>query len=167
VLLSDPAHPLARGLAPRQDWAGALYDAEYLGVISQHEGGYYWPPRFYADDPAAATLATFEDGKSALAVRVFPEWTSVYVASPGGISAELFNAIARRAGAYVCSEAGNDVAVNERLLSIHGTTRGRRTFRLPRRATVVNLADGRVLARDVIAFQADIEAQSSYWFSLE
>lgn len=124
-------------------------------------------PRFYIEDSKAEILAQYHDAKAAIAVKTFDDWTSVYVCPPEGLSSELFNNIARDAGAYVCSEPGNNIYVKDNFMSIHGVKPGYYTINLPQRGTVVNVKTGEIIARDTEKFQMFINAQSTYWLEIE
>ncbi|NOY79836.1 MAG: hypothetical protein GXP31_02405 [Kiritimatiellaeota bacterium] len=141
-------HPLTRGLLPRQ------------GVSAR-------ACKFWITDRRVVPLARYAgSGELATAARAFDQWRSVYIASPGGLGPVLLNNVARWAGAYVCTTPGDAVYLSGRLLCVHGVRGGRRTFRLPRRATVIDLPAQKTLARDTDRFEADIPLQKTRWFEL-
>ncbi len=141
-------HPLTRGLLPVQGYTARA-------------------SKFRVTDRNVIPLARYiGDGEIATAARVFPQWRSVYIASPGGLGPVLLNNVARWAGAYVCTTPGDAVYLDGRLLCVHGVRGGRRIFRLPRRATVIDLFTGQVLARDTDRFEAHIPLQQTRWFEL-
>lgn len=162
---AEYSHSLSRGLPHLHGMDIFDRDAARLGQpVGSRTDDY---PRFYIEDNRADILARYHDGKGAIAVRQFDNWTSIYVCSPEGLSSELFNNIARQAGAYVCSEPGNNLFAKENFICIHGIKPGYRTINLPKRGTVVNVKTGKIVARDAETFQMFIEAQSSYWLEIK
>lgn len=123
--------------------------------------------RFYINDPEASVLARYRDGEAAIAVRRFPDWTSVYVAAPAGLQARLLNNIAREAGAYVLTEPGQAIEMNKNFISIHGMRNAEHRLQLPFTATVRSLDTGETITENVDAFTLSVEAQNQYWFSLQ
>ena len=167
----DLAGKLAAGL-PSLQGMGEMY--QKLWSLPEPPYLSYDLQRFWVDDPAAAVLARYRDGKAAIAVRRLPgpggggnDWTSVYVAPPGGLEGRLLNNIARQAKAFVALDAGPAVEMNGNFLSLHGTVGGRYEITLPRRGTVRAADTGAVLARSATSFTADVQAQHTYWYLLE
>ncbi|MFA7230874.1 MAG: hypothetical protein WC071_06360, partial [Victivallaceae bacterium] len=90
--------PLLKNLNPRQD----LWSIERASMLLSGTYGYYDQPYFYIDDHKAEILGVYhKTGQGAIGVKKFSDWTSVYIASAGGLSAGLLNNICRQAGAYV------------------------------------------------------------------
>ncbi len=90
-------------------------------------------------------LARFaSDGAPALALRDTDGCRRVYVCEPAGLSADMFNRLAREAGAYVpVSGGGLQVDMNGNFVSLHALRSGAWDFKLPFPCRVVNLASGR------------------------
>jgi len=114
-----------------------------------------------------------EDGKVVAALKQFPGWRSIYVATPGALPADLINNIASLADAYVCCRAGLPVWVNDHFISVHGTQPGPVDIRLPRPASEVrDAATGRPLAsadggRKLTRITIDLPLQETRWLLLE
>ncbi|MFA7231639.1 MAG: hypothetical protein WC071_10250, partial [Victivallaceae bacterium] len=103
-------HLFAQGLLERQDISSVEKNGDTLGYNKED---YYNAPYFFISDPEAKTIASYQQtGQGAIAVKEFPDWTSVYVATAAGLSSELLNNICRQAGAYVCTRPGLDISMN-------------------------------------------------------
>jgi len=157
--------PLARDLPPLQGVGDMLRSFFTLGPAPV---AYLDAQRFWVTDAGAAPLARYaSDERTAVAVRRFPDWTSVYVAAVGGLSAQLFHNIAREAGAFVATDPGPAVDMNGSFLSLHGVRGGSYAVRLPRTCDVVEAFTGRRVAAGVKQFRIDLPAQDTQWFLLE
>jgi hypothetical protein len=125
-------------------------------------------PIFCLDDPEARVLGqvVFSRGncKPGMGVRVFPEWTSIYVAAPN-LPAPLLRGIAGFAGVHVYNREGDVLYANRNLLGVHTVSGGSRTFRLPRNVEqVYDLFNRRTIARDATEFQVQLRPVSSSFF---
>lgn len=161
---SDEEDVLSEGMQGLQGM-GEAYRAMY--TIADGPNRLYDVQRFYINDPRATVLARYTDGTGAIAVRRFPDWTSVYVAPPGGLEGQLLNNIAREAGAYVLTEPGQAIEMNRNFISVHGMRNGEHRFQLPYAATVTDLETGEVISEGADEFSLPIEAQKQYWFLLK
>lgn len=123
--------------------------------------------RFWITDDRAVPLAHYADGKTALAVRRFEDWTSVYVAALLGLGGDLLNALARQADAYVVCDPGPAVAMNGSFMSINGLLNGPHTFTLPRKATVTDAWTGETIATDATTFTLDLQADQTRWLLID
>ena len=160
------SHPLAQGVAPFQGMS------EMLLAISSLDGPNRWvarPQPFWIDDPAVTPLARYaENGRTAMAVREFDGWTSIYLAAPNSLGNDLLNTIARRAGAYVCGKPGQSIHMSGRFISLHGMKSEEYAIALPPGAQrVIDPDTGGVLAENVREFTVHAEAQRTYWFFLD
>ncbi|NCO34728.1 MAG: hypothetical protein AUJ92_08210 [Armatimonadetes bacterium CG2_30_59_28] len=142
-------HPLSKNLLPLQ---GNAMNSGKFSIV----------------DEQAIPLARYvTGGEVAIAAREFPAWRSVYIAAPGALDPNLLNNVARWSSAYVCSSPGDVVFINSHFLSVHGVTGGKRTFALPRRSTVTDMATAKTIAKDVTSFEADVPLQRTRWFRVE
>ena len=91
-------------------------------------------PIFYLDDSDARVLGqvVFAQGacKPGMGVKVFPEWTSIYVAAPN-LPASLLRGIARFAGIHLFNADGDVLYATHDLLGVHTVSGGERTFTSP------------------------------------
>jgi Beta-galactosidase len=164
VLSVKNDHPFAKNLSKKQDHL----TIERASQLLKGRKSYYDQPYFYIDDKSATILAAYQNSKKgAIGVKEFTDWTSVYVASPGGLSSDLINNICRNTGAYVCTGPGVDVALNDHFISIHGIVPGYFIFSLPRKANVRNLKTGQIIARNTDKIQMWVEPQTTYWLGIE
>ena len=106
--------------------------------------------------------------KTALAVRRYPDYTSVYCAAPGGLGADLFFNLAKEAGIYRVSDRPGLIAdVNDFFMNIHAYSGGRYKIDLPLKSTVIDALSGKTIAENADSFVCDFEAQETRWFLLE
>jgi hypothetical protein len=127
-------------------------------------------PIFYVDDPAATVLGqvVYSQGncRPGMAVRSFPDWTSIYVAAPN-LPAALLRNIARFAGAHIYSNEGDIIYATRELLGVHTVSGGPRRLQLPRPAVeVVDLFADRTVARDTAAFEVELPPASTALYLL-
>lgn len=126
--------------------------------------------KFWIEDGYDASLAKYlEDGRTAIAVKRFKDWTSIYVAAPNALAAELMNNIAQEAGAYRCGPAAmGELRMSGRFVSYHALKSGKYEFNLPKGASkVIDPETGQVLAEGVKSFTIDGKAQTTYWYFIE
>jgi len=122
--------------------------------------------RFVVADEDAVPLAQYEDGRTAVAMKKFPEWTSVYFGMLGTLDGGLLNRIAHQAGALVLADTPVAVEFNGRFLSLHGVRNGPVTVHLPTKSRVFDFDTGQEVAhdRDVTL---DLRAGDTRWFRVE
>jgi hypothetical protein len=145
----DFHHPITQGLPQDLFW-GASYKLS---------------PIFYLDDPDAHVLGqvVFSLGncKPGMGVKVFPGWTSIYVAAPN-LPAPVLRGIAGFAGVHLYSHDGDVLYAARNLLAVHTVSGGDRTFRLPRREEeVYDLFERRTVTRDTQEFQVTLQPAST------
>jgi hypothetical protein len=122
------------------------------------EGGY---------DEALANYAN--DNKVAMAVKRFPEWTSIYIAAPNALASEMMNNIAKEAGVYRAGTAGmGELRMSGRFVSYHALRSGKYIFNLPKGATkILDAETGKLLAKGVKDYVIEGKAQTTYWYFIE
>jgi hypothetical protein len=157
--------PLAKNLLPLQGMGDIFRTQFNLDTTTPN----YDTQRFWVDDTQVTPLATYpEDGKTAIAVRRFPDWTSIYVAPLGGLSAELLNNAARESGAFVASEPNAlSIDMNNRFMSLNALQSGDYQIRLPRKSKITDVDSGKVVASNAEVFTLQMQAQESRWLRLE
>lgn len=95
--------------------------------------------RFVVKDKQAKTLAVYEDKESAIAIKKFPNWTSVYFGLIGTLDARLLANVAKEAGVHTFTDSGvGNVEFNGNLLSIHCLKNGVNTVSLPQKSRVID-----------------------------
>jgi hypothetical protein len=156
--------PLGQGLRPLLGMA-EIWRAFF--ILQRSPLLQYDCQRFWIDDPAAVALAAYNDGKTALAVKRFANWTSVYAASLLGISGDLLNNIAVEAGAAVLTRPGPTIAMNGNFLSVHGMVNRVAEFRLPWKATLRDAFTNEVVVKQEDHFTLPLDAHVTRWFLID
>jgi len=145
-------------------WASFLHITNFNHPITAHlSQDVYWGtdsrlgPMFYLDDPEARVLgeAVFAQGtcKPGFGVKVFSEWTSIYISVPN-LPPSVLRGIARFAKVHIYEDQGDVLSVSRKLLSVHTVSGGARTFRLPRKVEVVyDFFNRKIIARDTDNFE--------------
>lgn len=129
--------------------------------------GFRVQPRFFGDDAQATVLGQLAGlNRPGLLVKQQDGWTSVYSSAPI-LPAALLRNIARAAGCHVYTDAGDVVYADRNFLAIYAPNGGRRTVRLPRAATVVDLLGGRTLATGTVEFPLELPANTAKILALE
>lgn len=124
--------------------------------------------RFYVDDPAAAPLAYYTDGRVAAAVKEMGTYTSVYLGHPSGLTPQFIANLAVFAGVHTYLEPG-DMFMHHRddLAVIHGVEGGQKVLRLPFPARVTDLLAARVLAEEAQEVAIRVEPGQTLWLQIE
>ncbi len=155
--------PLVRNVASYQGMSEL-----YLTILSlQGRSSFcarYQP--FWIDDAAATPLAHYaQNGRTAAAVKRMDGWTSIYLAAPNSLGADLLNNIARSAGAFRLADAGQSIVTNGSFASVHGMRSGPLTLQLPPGCHRVRDAlTGKVEARNVDHWTFNVIPGQTYWF---
>ncbi len=159
-------HELAKGLLPLQGMADIF--RTFFRVEDEGDKAFD-AQRFWIDDPSSTALAQYPgDSKTAIAVKDFPNWRSVYVAPLAGISSELLHNAVAAAKGYVATQPGKVILhMNDRFISVHGLQSGTYRIQLPRKATVIDVDSGKSMVSNATAFELSIEAQQTKWLRLE
>ncbi|HWL52126.1 MAG TPA: hypothetical protein VNQ90_06815 [Chthoniobacteraceae bacterium] len=123
-------------------------------------------PRFHVTDPAATPLAAYRDGKTAIAIKRFPQWTSIYLGMAGALGPDLLNRIATEAKAAVLTSPDTVLDFNGRFLSLHGLRNGPVTVHLPHRSKVFDFDTGK-LSGEGKNVTLNVEAGETRWFKVE
>ena len=69
-----------------------------------------------------------------------------------------------RAGVHIYSRTGDPVEANDRLFSLHARFAGVKDVKLPRKTTVLDVFNRRIVAKDVDRFTFDAPLHSSWLF---
>ncbi len=167
LLEMEPASgsPLARNLE------GCLGVSSYYGYACYLGGMEHFMdlPRFVADDPAAEVIGKFlSDGKPAIALRKYPSWTSIFVGSPDGLSAQLLWNIARQNGSFIAVDRpGLALSMRDRFMSLHAIKRGTYQVRFPQSGKIVDADSGKVLTPNGDTASLTMEAGETRWLIQE
>ena len=99
-------------------------------------------PLFAAADAAPAeTLATYPDGRPAVALRRSAEGTSLFVGAPG-LTAELLRLAAREAGVHLFTETDCNVYANGSVVAVHASHDGPVTLNTGKPGPITDMLTG-------------------------
>ncbi|MCD6360006.1 MAG: hypothetical protein J7M38_04015, partial [Armatimonadetes bacterium] len=143
---------------------GAGHTVEFIPYGSELSRRLHPPevaPVFYVEDADADKLATYPDGRVALAARDFGDWRSVYCAVPRMDSAWL-RAVARWAGVHIYCNEDIVLKADSRLLMLHNGCEAERTVTvtLPQSHTLTGAWSGEKLGRGT-QFEVTLPAPST------
>ena len=127
--------------------AGAPVDYVLAEDIAEHPARYklYIEPDIIAGKMRFRTVSGVTEGDSFLRVDALRE-------------------IYARVGVHVYSRTGDPVEANDRLFTLHARFAGAKTVTLPRKTTVLDVFNRRVVAKDADAFSFDAPLHSSWLF---
>ncbi len=120
-------------------------------------------PLFAVTDPQAIVIAEYAaTGAASLAVREHKAgWKSVFFGDPQ-ITTELLRGLYAYAGIPVYDAQDDTVfAGADGSLTIHGSFTGQRTVNLPRKASVYDVFDGKIIAANARSFRAFVRARTT------
>ncbi len=123
-------------------------------------------PTFAVTDTKAQPIAKYADGKTAVAWKSFADWNSVFFGSVG-MNEFFFNALARKAGAWIAADAGNAVYASQNFLTIHAMYPGEKSVKLLQPSKVIDLVDGKVVAASTPSLTLQMQRGETRWFRLE
>jgi len=129
--------------------------------------GSFSAPVFAVDDAKAQIIADYSaDHKPAVAMRDFGSWKSVFFGGVG-MDAFFFNALARKAGAWVSAPVGNAVYANQHFLTIHAMYPGKKEVQLLQPSKVTDMSDGKVLSPKTQTLHLNMQRGETRWFYLQ
>jgi len=167
AIVTNHDSALTQNVAPFQ---GAT---EMLMAIFNTNGGSHsatarYQP-FWIDDSSTTVFGKYQEtGQAAMAVKKFPDWTSIYLAAPQALGPQLMNNIAKQAGAFVAGDANEALDMSGNFASLHGLKSAEYQLHLPPGKTkVVDALTGKVLSDKKIVYTFSVEAQKTYWFFFE
>ena len=120
-------------------------------------------PLYAISDPQAIVLAEYAaTGAASLAVREHKAgWKSVFFGDPA-LTTELLRGLYAYANIPVYDSQDDTVfAGNDGSLTIHGSFTGQRTISLPRKASVYDVFDGKIIASNARSFRAFVRARTT------
>ena len=123
-------------------------------------------PLYAVSDPQATVVAEYAaTGATSLATREHKAgWKSVFFGDPY-LTMEMLRGLYAYANVPVYDTQDDIVyAGADGSLTIHGTSTGQRTISLPRRASVYDVFDNKIVATDVRTFRAFVRARTTRFF---
>lgn len=123
-------------------------------------------PRFAVADPAAAIRGCYHDnGAPAVAEKQIGKSDNWFF---GGncIDTEVWRRLARQAGVHLYLDTGDTLFANDRFVTVHARTAGRKLIRLPRKSEVWDLFSGTRVSETTEEFAFDAALHESRIFFL-
>ena len=123
-------------------------------------------PLFAVSDPQATVIAEYAaTGAASLAVREHKAgWKSVFFGDPQ-LTTELLRGLYAYANIPVYNAQDDAVyAGSDGSLTVHGSFTGQRTLSLPRKASVYDVFDGKIIATNARSFRAFVRARTTRLF---
>jgi hypothetical protein len=122
-------------------------------------------PSFTVSDPQATVLAEYvQNGAPSLAVREQPGgWKSVFLGDPQ-LTAELLRGLYAYAGVPVYGTQDDVLYASDGVLLIHAPYTGQRSLTLPRRASVYDASENRIIVAGTRTFRTFLRARTTRLF---
>ena len=139
-----------------------LEDGTKAGSLTYKNEGCPLAPIFAAARPDKV-LGRYSNGAAGLA-EVKTGMARTVFSGSYHITGPLLQRIARDAGVHIYCDSLDSVEANERFVSFHARNSGRKTIRLPRKTTVVDVFNRELVAKDVDSFTFDAALHSSRLF---
>ena len=139
-----------------------LADGRTIGGMSCPKDGTPVRPIFAAAHPDKV-LGRYANGAVGLAESRTGRARTIFSGSEF-VEAPLLKAIARSAGVHLFAEDMDIYEANERFLSLHARNGGVKKVHLPRKTTVIDVFNRKLIARDTDTFTVDAPLHSSWLF---
>ena len=114
---------------------------------------------------ADEVLGTYPDGTAGVTASRTGKATTVFC-GPYQTDLRFLRSVAKRAGVHLYSDTLDPVEANERLFTLHARFAGKKTVRLPKKTSVIDVFNRRLVARDVDSFAFEAPLHSSWLFYL-
>ena len=112
---------------------------------------------------ADEVLGKYADGSAGL-VRTRTGRARTVFSGSYVLETPLLQKLARDAGVFLYSDSRDPMEANERFVTLHARRAGEKTIRLPHRTDVVDVFNGRLVARGVDSFSFEAPLHSSWLF---
>lgn len=112
---------------------------------------------------ADETMGVYTNGHIAAGVLKTGCGTSVF-SGVWSLDVPFIRDVLRRAGVHVYSETSDPIEANDALVALHARFPGHKTIHLPRKATVLDVFNRRIVARDADTFSFSATLHSSWLF---
>ena len=139
-----------------------LADGTKVGGLTYPKAGRPLAPIFAAAHPDKV-LGRYANGAAGLAECRTGKAKTIFSGSYF-MEGPLLRQLARAAGVHIFGDALDIYEANERFLSVHVRSAGKKTIRLPRKTTVIDVFNRERVARNVDTFTFDAPLHSSWLF---
>ncbi|GEM_PF-1683919 len=119
-------------------------------------------PMFVVDDDDAQILARHESGEGAIAMKILPDWNSIYSASPV-LDPVLLRTAARQSGAHIYLDSDDILFVNDSFIAIYTMRDGVRALNLPESQPLYEIFRDQSLATSE-SHNIDVKDRRTYLF---
>lgn len=102
-------------------------------------------------DRNAVKLGSDSSGKCRFAMKKFPSWTSVYIASCL-IDPVIIKDFAELAGCHIYMKSDDILFASEKILAVHAVTSGKKTISLPVKSGVYEVFDRQIISENTDVF---------------
>ena len=119
-------------------------------------------PMFHPARPDV-TLGTYANGHPGLAAVKVGKSVSFF-SGAWQLDVPFISLVERKSGVHLYCETGDPIEANDCLFALHARFPGVKTVRLPRKATVLDVFNRKIVARDADTFSFPAELHSSHLF---
>ena len=99
-----------------------------------------------------------------MAVKRFPDWTSVYISRLGGFTPRLLRNLAKEANMTPIGPEDDVTYAGNGFLVIHALKSGEKTLRWQGKSDVIDLETGETIAHGVDTLTFPMKAKETRWF---
>ncbi len=149
--------------------SSGLYMSALAVSASAKAPAHLLPLRYSVEKSAGVkVIAVYRQDKApAIVEKSSGRGRLVYIAVPGGLSAEFFNQLVKESGGYVTADRnGLQIDMNGNFMSVHCIIPGKYTISLPFTANVTNLKDHSPVPVKKRKFELNADAGGTYWFEI-
>ena len=159
----------------RQPWGATMHIVNFKHPVTAGiPQDLFWgtnsllSPVFYLEDPDALELAQVIHAQGrcvpGMGIKVFPDWTSVFVSAPN-IPAPVLRGLACFSKVHLYNNEGDVLNVTKHLLGVHTVSGGTRTFNLPHKVQeIYDLFNNISIAHNSDQFQIQLPPISTSLF---
>ena len=121
------------------------------------------PTYLYSLNNADIVYGVYTNGAVAAGAVKTGNGTSVF-SGVWALDVPFIKEVMKLAGVHIYSETSDPIEANDAVVALHARFAGRKTIRLPKRSTVLDVYAQRIIARDVMEFSFDAPLHSSWLF---
>lgn len=120
-------------------------------------------PMFQVVDKNATVLGKYEDDSIGLAFKKTGNATSIY-SGVWKFDVSFLTWVLKTAGVHVFSESSDPVDANEALFTLHARFPGLKNIKLPRKTTVLDIFNRKIIGKDIDAFEYEAPLHETRFF---